>query len=169
MIPIRRILVPVDFSVPSDAAMRYGWTLAEQFGAAVDVLHVVGHAYLAAPGAEMYLPPPTAYLEDIDRQAREQLDALVAPEIRERFHVRLLLRHGDPYHEIVRHAADEGVDLIIMGTHGRGGLAHMLIGSVAEKVVRKAPCAVLTVHGIGPREEPLLQAAGRGLQTTGVA
>jgi nucleotide-binding universal stress UspA family protein len=85
----------------------------------------------------------------MERQARERLDRLFTPEDRERFHVATALRVGSPFVEVIRYARDHDVDLIVMGTHGRGAIAHMLLGSVAERVVRKAPCAVLTVRGKG--------------------
>ena len=84
--------------------------------------------------------------EDRMRQAQERLGALFTDEERRRFRVRTALRLGSPFVEIIRYARDEHADLIVMGTHGRGAIAHMLLGSVAERVVRKAACPVLTVR-----------------------
>jgi nucleotide-binding universal stress UspA family protein len=82
----------------------------------------------------------------MERQARERLEALLTPEERERHHATLALRSGSPFVEVVRYAREENVDIVVLGTHGRGAIAHMLLGSVAERVVRKAHCPVLTVR-----------------------
>jgi nucleotide-binding universal stress UspA family protein len=145
MITLKKILVSTDFSEPSDSAVKYARAFAEQFGAEVHVLHVVEDPFLYAPTSEAYVVPPHL-LEEIETAARERLDNVLPPADRERLHAQLVLRHGSPFVEIVRYARDADVDLIVMGTHGRGPIAHMLLGSVAEKVVRKAPCPVLTVR-----------------------
>jgi nucleotide-binding universal stress UspA family protein len=95
---------------------------------------------------EVYVAALPGVHEEMERQARERLDAVLPPDQRERYRAKAELRTGSPFVEIVRYARDEKIDLIIMGTHGRGPIAHMLLGSVAERVVRKAPCPVLTVR-----------------------
>jgi nucleotide-binding universal stress UspA family protein len=82
----------------------------------------------------------------MERQARERLEAAVAPDQRDELRLVTALRTGSAFVEIVRYAREEEIDLLVMGTHGRGAIAHMLLGSVAERVVRKAPCPVLTVR-----------------------
>jgi universal stress protein A len=145
MIELKRILVPTDFSKHSHNAMKYAAALAEKFQSEIYLLHVVQDLSLFLPdaisGTPPYLPPTEQMLaavrESLDRLAREQLDKLT---------VQRLVREGAPFYEIIACARENDVDLIIMGTHGRGLLAHVLMGSVAEKVVRKAPCPVLTVR-----------------------
>jgi universal stress protein A len=145
MIELRRILVPTDFSMHSQNAMRYAAALAEKFQSTIYLLHVVQDLALFLPdamsGTPPYMPPTEQMLaavrDSLDRLAREQLDKLPVEQ---------MVREGAPFYEIIACAKENDVDLIIMGTHGRELLAHMLMGSVAEKVVRKAPCPVLTVR-----------------------
>lgn len=140
MIALKSILLPTDFSDPSGTALTYARAFAETFGASLHLMHVIDEALFFAWEA-----PPLAR-EDIEASARNQLDKLLPGVDRERLDARLVLRTGSPFVEIVRYAREQRVDLIVMGTHGRGPIAHMLMGSVAEKVVRKAPCPVLTVR-----------------------
>jgi len=145
MIALKRILVATDFSEASEAAVRYGRALAEAFGASLDILHVMEDPFVYAPTSEGYLPPPQ-FFEEMDSSARERLEQVLPPADRAKLDARLVIKKGSPFVEIVRYAKNENSDLIVMGTHGRGPIAHMLMGSVAEKVVRKAPCPVLTVR-----------------------
>jgi nucleotide-binding universal stress UspA family protein len=145
MIALKRILVATDFSEASAAAVRYGRALAESFGASLDVLHVMEDPFLYAPTSEGFAPPQE-YFESLEQQTRENLEQTVAPADRAKLNARLVLKRGTPFVEIIRYAKSEAVDLIVLGTHGRGPIAHMLMGSVAERVVRKAPCPVLTVR-----------------------
>ena len=145
MIALKHILVPTDFSEASYSAMKYGRALAESFGSSLHVLHVIEDPVLYAPTSEGYVPYVDLQ-EEMEKSAREWLNKVLTDADRERFHARLVTKRGSPFVEIVRYAKGENVDLIVMGTHGRGPIAHMLLGSVAEKVVRKAPCPVLTVR-----------------------
>jgi nucleotide-binding universal stress UspA family protein len=145
MIQLKRILVPTDFSDASKNALRYAMAFAESFNAALDVVHVVVDPYVIPPGGEAYLPPPD-YPEQMERIARQHLDQWVPAEWRNGRQVTLECIPGAPFVEIVRYAREKNCDLIVMGTHGRGMIAHLLLGSVAERVVRKAPCPVLTVR-----------------------
>ena len=145
MIALNRILVPTDFSEPSAAAVKYGRALAEAFDASLHLLHVLEDPFIYAPTSEGYLPPPH-YFEEVDRAARERLSELLSAADREKFDAQLVTKKGSPFVEIIRYAKAHDIDLIVMGTHGRGPIAHMLLGSVAENVVRKAPCPVLTVR-----------------------
>lgn len=147
MISLKNILVATDFSEASDAALTYGRTLASTFGATLHVLHVVDSVYFSALGAEAYASMTPDLQERVDEAARTRLDLLLlnsdgsGPATRS-----ALLRSGTPAPAITQYARDESIDLIVMGTRGRGGVAHLLLGSVAERVVRTAPCPVLSVH-----------------------
>ncbi len=145
MIKLKRILVPTDFSEPSQSAMMYARAFAAEFDAALHILHVTEDPFVYAPVSEGFVPPPRFH-EEMEAAARSRLESLLTSDEREQFHARLMLRTGSPFVEIVRYAKAEEIDLIVMGTHGRGAIAHMLLGSVAERVVRKAPCPVLTVR-----------------------
>jgi nucleotide-binding universal stress UspA family protein len=145
MIDLHRILVPTDFSKPSQSALKYAAAFAEKFASEIYLLHVVQDLSLFLPdavsGAPPYLPPADQMITVV----RESLDKLAGEQFRG-VSVKCLVREGAPFYEILTCARENDVDLIIMGTHGRGIIAHMLMGSVAEKVVRKAPCPVLTVR-----------------------
>jgi nucleotide-binding universal stress UspA family protein len=146
MIDLRRILVPTDFSKHSHTALTYAASFAEKFGAEIHLLHVVQDFAVFFPdpiAAGSAAFPPTGQLTAAVRAA---LDRTVAEHKLQNLRVHAEAREGAPYHEIVAYAREHEIDLIIMGTHGRTGLAHLLLGSVAEKVVRRAPCPVLTVR-----------------------
>jgi nucleotide-binding universal stress UspA family protein len=134
----KKILVPVDFSEPSDAALLYGRNLAKAFGAQLHLLHVMENPFLRATfksTAAVELGMANRVAERISPEDRTTLHAVSAVRISD-----------DPYDEIIRYVENEQIDLIVMGTHGRGGVTHLLMGSVAEKVVRNARCPVLTVR-----------------------
>jgi nucleotide-binding universal stress UspA family protein len=141
----KRILVPVDFSEPSTRALMHAIAMAEQFGASLDVLHVVPNPYVDDP-AGLYLPVPVTYVNDLMNDARKRLDALLDSVDHQRLRARPIVKAGDPLRHVVEYARNESMDLIVLGTHGRSGVAHLLLGSVAERVVRTAPCPVLTVR-----------------------
>ena len=145
MTRITLILVPTDFSVTADAALDYAIGLAEKFGASIQLLHVLDDPFVfEGMSAEAYIAEApvlrTAMLED----ARERLRHRAAPrEDGVQVEREVLFGHGA--RTIAEYAAERHVDLIVMGTHGRTGLAHFMLGSVAERLVRTAPCPVLTV------------------------
>jgi nucleotide-binding universal stress UspA family protein len=141
MIDLKRILVPTDFSETSDAALRYGAELARRFSARLYLLHVPEH-----PGEAAEAEYPIGLFETMQNAAYDRLPHLLREEERRELRPECAMRLGTPWEEIVRHAEEHDIDLIVMGTHGREGLARVLLGSVAEKVVRKALCPVLTVH-----------------------
>jgi len=91
-------------------------------------------------------PPPAPTVEQMTRAVRDAFDRVVKENHLERYTIHREVREGTPFYEIVRFAQEQDIDLIVMGTHGHTGLAHMLLGSVTEKVVRRAPCPVLTVR-----------------------
>jgi universal stress protein A len=146
MIELRRILVPTDFSKFSKVALSYAAALAEKFAAELYLLHIVQDLAVFIPDMITVAPPPAPTVEQMTRAVHDAFDRLVKENHLERFKVHREVREGTPFSEIVRFAKEQRVDLIIMGTHGHTGLTHMLLGSVTEKVVRKAPCPVLTVR-----------------------
>lgn len=146
MIAIKTILVPTDFSDTSEVALNYGRALAEAFGSALHVLHVVQDPYAQPWAAEAYGFSLGGLVEQWKQQSSDRLKELLPDAEVDRLRVQRLVVVGHPFVEIIQYAKEHSVDLIVMGTHGRGAVAHMLLGSVAEKVVRKAPCPVLTVR-----------------------
>ena len=147
MITLKNILVATDFSEPSDAALIYGRALARSFSATLHVLHVVGNLSSAVYGAEGYVASVPEMQQEIEDSARKQLDNLLVDSDPRPMPVRRVLLTSDaPAKAIVDYAGEAHIDLIVTGTHGRGAMAHLLVGSVAERVVRTAPCPVLTVR-----------------------
>jgi nucleotide-binding universal stress UspA family protein len=140
---LRRILVPHDFSDTAQHALAYALDLAEKLGARVTIVH----AYEVVYGFPESVQLTTEMLSAVQSAARTALEALVARTQRPGVVVDAVLRQGPAWSEIDEVAKEAHVDLIVMGTHGRRGIARALLGSVAEKVVRTAPCPVLTVHG----------------------
>jgi nucleotide-binding universal stress UspA family protein len=145
---IKRIVVPVDFSQTSLRALDYAVQLSRRLDARLTVVHVVEpvHYPMAGDLVGLGLDLSTVYTE-IERAARTRLTKLAAKLEARRIVVRSLLTHGTPHYVIVESAKKLKADLIIMSTHGRTGLSHVLMGSVAERVVRLAECPVLTVPG----------------------
>ena len=147
MIVITKILVATDFGPASETALGYGRALAERFGAALHVLHVTENVYLMAASGYDYASVPPGLQEDIERAALKQTDALLTDEDRRMLHAKAVtVTHNTPAAAIVEYARANGVDLILLGTHGRGAFSHLFMGSVAERVVRTAPCPVLTLR-----------------------
>jgi universal stress protein A len=144
MIAIRNILVATDFSEPSGVAMAYGRDLARNHCARLHVLHAVEDAGLRASMDGGLLGDLQSQLE---AKARRDLDALIRDEDRTAHHaVGVVTRGVNTADTINAYARANSIDLIVTGTHGRGGIQHLLMGSVAERVVRTAPCPVLTVR-----------------------
>jgi len=142
-IEIRKILVPTDFSESARHALGYALSLAEEFHAEVTLLHVVEE--MAVGYASDLFPVPMAEVfHEISTYARKELATLAAAGREGGLTVKECLLQGKPAPEIVRVAAEESFDMIVLGTHGRGVLDHALFGSTTDRVVRKAPCPVLT-------------------------
>lgn len=140
---LKQILVPVDFSECSRKALRYALPFARVFGAGISLLHVVETAYVMGEfGAVDY----AAMAADLTTEAERQLCMLATEEIGASAAWKIAVRPGRPATEIVEAARELAADLIVIATHGRTGLQHVLLGSVAENVVRHAPCPVLTVR-----------------------
>jgi len=139
---VQRILVPVDFSEPSKKSLEYAYYFAQRFDAKIDVLHVwkpteyTGDAMVTLTRSEPELTLSTF----LRNHADQQLTAF----LKDMPHSNRMLESGDAAQVIAKVAREGGYDLIVMGTHGRTGFSHMMMGSVAEKVVRLAPCPVLT-------------------------
>jgi nucleotide-binding universal stress UspA family protein len=146
MLALKTVLVPTDFSDASESALRYGRAMAEAFSASLHVVHVMEDLLAHAWAAEVYVSSMPQLRDEIEKESRQRLETLLGEGDRSKFRAETALLAGNPFLEIIRYAKAHDVDLIVMGTHGRGPIAHMLLGSVAEKVVRKSPCPVLTVR-----------------------
>jgi nucleotide-binding universal stress UspA family protein len=145
MISLKTVLVPTDFSEASGSALTYGKAMAGAFGASLHLVHVMEDLMAHAWAAEVYVASMPQLRDEIEKESRQRLATVFTDEERRQYRVVTALLAGNPFLEIIRYAKAHDVDLIVMGTHGRGAIAHMLLGSVAEKVVRKSPCPVLTV------------------------
>ncbi len=163
---MKRILVPVDFSPPSLQALDYAIEFGRPFKAEFIILNVFDPIYPMA--GNMYAPVYSLDLvsQDLQRSAREHLARLGTQLQKRHLTVRTLLGVGAPYSVIVDTAKKLKADLIIMSTHGRTGLSHMFIGSVAERVVRSATCPVLTVRAEKPRRRSSVRRHGPSRRRT---
>ena len=145
---IRRVLCPTDFSETSQSALPAAVSVCERFEATLHLLYVLEDL----PGAPVlsfeHLPyaTPEKFYEESEKLARERLQRLFEESVPANHAGGIWVRRGHPYLEIVLAAKEEGFDLIVMSTHGHSGLRHALLGSVTERVIRKAPCPVLTVR-----------------------
>jgi nucleotide-binding universal stress UspA family protein len=130
-------------------ALRYAKALAQSFGASLHVLHVVQEPFAQPWAVEAYGFSLATLQDEWVREAKTRIETTLTAEERASYRAKLATRLGHPVVEILRYANEENVDLIVIGTHGRGPLGHMVMGSVAERIVRKATCPVLTVHHPG--------------------
>jgi nucleotide-binding universal stress UspA family protein len=149
MSPFSKILVPIDFSDHSTEALRVATAMADAFSGSLTLVNVFSPPIYPMPEGA-FVAMPAAYAEvvaAVNKQMEETAAALKRDHPSIAIDTRTL--EGVPFREIVGFARKHGFDLIVMGTHGRTGIKHALLGSVAEKVVRKAPCAVLTVRLAG--------------------
>jgi nucleotide-binding universal stress UspA family protein len=144
MINLKTILVPSDFSACSESAVRYGLELARRFDAHLHLLHVVQDPATQPWAAEGFALPLVETVEQWRKDARLRLAAAVP--LPDAARVTCVATVAEPTDEILRYASAHAVDLIVVGTHGRSGVSHFLLGSIAERVVRRAPCPVLTVR-----------------------
>jgi nucleotide-binding universal stress UspA family protein len=141
----KSILVPTDFSDVSAAALEYARMLRESLGCSLHLLYILEDPVSNLGLADGYEMPPD-FLKQVERSAHDRIQKLLTDVERANYEVKPSVREGSPFVEIVRYAREQHIDLIVMGTHGRGPIAHMLLGSVAEQVLRKAPCPVLVVR-----------------------
>jgi universal stress protein A len=140
---LMKVLVPTDFSNHSDRAIQWGASLAGKYAAQMLLLHVI------PPAVEEVSARGSASEEaimDLEAKVEARLYEIVSQELQESLPVGVKIAVGKPAEEILRVAHEEGVDLIVMGTHGHTGLTHVLLGSTAETVLRNAPCPVFTVR-----------------------
>lgn len=151
MIKLDRILVPTDFSEHSERAAVYARELAKRYGARVVCLHVSEiPADLLATNAYFMTGPSEQFIDQVREESKQSLDSFAEKHL-EGVPSETMFLEGRPFLEIVNYAREEPIDLIVIATHGRTGLKHVLFGSVAEKVIRQAPCPVLVVKE-GERE-----------------
>ena len=145
MVVLKNILVATDFSDPSGVALAYGRDFARNYGARLNVLHVVEDVTMRY-SAEVGFSNPSLQ-EDLEKSARRELESRITDEDRQQLQATATVETAVNIADaICRYAKDHAIDLIVTGTHGRGAVKHFLMGSVAERVVRSAPCPVLTVH-----------------------
>jgi nucleotide-binding universal stress UspA family protein len=140
---IKKILSPVDFSETSEAALRYAIDLASRLGAKIEVVHAFSPPSFALPDGAIIAQP--GYLAEVSNELQKSLDELVRRYSGRGVPLEGKLVEGIPASEITRLAEEDEASMIVMGTHGRTGLKHFLLGSVAERVVRTAKVPVLTV------------------------
>lgn len=146
MINIERILFPTDFSEHSKHAFRYALSFAKEYNAKLYMLHVIEDIqYLA--NAYMFDVPIMPSFADMEQNRLKEMQEFIDREVTDtKIEIEKVVKRGRPFIEIIQMARDEKIDLIVIATHGRGGLEHVFFGSVAEKVVRKAPCPVLSIR-----------------------
>jgi len=146
VVEIRKILAPTDFSAHAENAVRYACGLAERLGAELHLLHVLSAIIPTGPDP-LFAPVllPDSYHES-ELHARAALETLLDPSWGSPRSVAVAVRWESPVEGIVDYAREAAIDLVVIATHGRTGLSHVLLGSVAERIVREAPCPVLTIR-----------------------
>jgi len=149
MINLETILVPTDFSEFSKYALQYAIAFAQTFKARIIMIHITPEREMdVIRQASVHMQGEN--FEELVKQRkaedRKQLDEFIPPELKKGITVETIHRVGIPFMEIIKAAREKAVDLIVIATHGKSGLSHILFGSVAEKVVRKAPCPVLSIR-----------------------
>ena len=153
MLPLKKILCPTDLSEPSYEALKRASELALHFSAELTVVHVINPIHiLPTPGDPAYF---SSYERNMETSAARILDAAVRAMVSEGVKLHSMVVRGNPADEIAGIAAKEGVDIIVIATHGMTGWRHLVFGSVAEKVVRCAPCAVLTIKASNKKKKAI--------------
>lgn len=142
---ISKVLVPIDFSDYSKNALKYAVNFVELFKAELFLIYVVEPVIYPPDFSMGQIAIPSIDLE-MDKRAIDELNKLAEQEIPVEVKVKSIVKTGKPFIEIIETASEENIDLIIIATHGHTGMEHILFGSTAEKVVRKAPCPVLTIR-----------------------
>lgn len=145
---IHHVLVPMDFSPYAEQALDYAITLAQPLQARVTLVHVLQMPAVVNIDGNMW--PSSTFIDDLEAAVRRDLEAYLTRVTAAGLTGEYVIVQGIPFQEILATARARQVDLIVMGTHGRTGLAHVLLGSVAEKVVRLAPCPVLVARQPAP-------------------
>ncbi len=149
MISLKRILLPTDFSENSVHAQKYACALVEQFDAELHLLHVFQDIAGIIPDPVFGTPIGECIQQDSRETAEERLRAMLDAKWAEERHLVCATAQGTPFLEIVRYAKRSDIDMIVAATHGRTGLSRLLLGSTAEKLVRKTPCPVMLVRPTG--------------------
>jgi nucleotide-binding universal stress UspA family protein len=147
MIAIRQILVPTDFSEPADAALNYARALAEEFGSRLHIFHVVPEPYVYPWGTEVSTLPLADLMAQSEALSNTRLAELIPAAEAPKGGVTTSTAIGTPVDCILDYIKNSNIDLVVMGTHGRGPVGHLLLGSVAERIVRRSAVPVLTVKG----------------------
>ena len=142
---VQHILVPTDFSECADGALQYAIELAQKLQARLTLLHIIDTMPLGLVEDTAMLPP--SYWQELETGIEQSMEASLKRLDDVGLQGEPVIVHGAPFQSIIDTAKDKGADLIVMGTHGRTGLTHVLMGSVAEKVIRLAPCPVLVTRG----------------------
>jgi len=137
--------VPIDFSEHSKNALKYAIPFAQKFNASIDLIYVVEPTIYPADFSFGQIGFPNVE-EELRTRGSNELGNLMKKEIADKVVSRKIVRTGKPFYEINQYALEENISLIIIATHGHSGMEHILFGSTAEKVVRKAPCPVLVVR-----------------------
>jgi nucleotide-binding universal stress UspA family protein len=145
MIALKTILFPTDFSDFSLYALDYAASFARQYGAKLVLMHVVD-VFLTDPAYFAPYVPDRRMFVDFEKKSRERLEEIAKTKVPAGIPVEIVVKQGRAFVEIVREAREREVDLVVIATHGRTGLSHAMFGSTAEKVVRKAPCPVLSIR-----------------------
>jgi nucleotide-binding universal stress UspA family protein len=143
VIQIKRILVPTDFSESAQHALTYGVSFAREYEAELILIHVV-ETLTVGYASDLFPVPMAEVFDEISGHARTEIAKLAAAIRAKEIPVREMVVQGKPSAEITRIAREESVDIIVLGTHGKGMFDQALFGSTAERVIRKAPCPVLT-------------------------
>jgi nucleotide-binding universal stress UspA family protein len=155
---IRNILVPTDFSDAANEAWRYAQELARRFGSGLHLLHVIARPSVYESFATEMVAPTAAILERVEAGARQELVKLARGSGTLERRVVTAVETGKAVEHILSYASANKIDLIVMGTHGRGFVSHLILGRVAERVVQHSPVPVLTIHG---RHRPAARSRGR--------
>ena len=148
MSEIARILAPTDFSPHAEGALRYACGLAERLGSTLHLLHVLPDVVPVGPEPMLAPALPPEYYSETEAQSLDALTKAVDPSWGQPPSLEFAVRWGGAVEGIVAYAGDLDMDLIVIATHGRTGLSHVLLGSVAERIVREAPCPVLTIRSL---------------------
>jgi nucleotide-binding universal stress UspA family protein len=165
MSEIKRMLVPTDFSPASDIAFNYALDLAKRQGASLHLLHVIDDASFATAYPDGFYVELPGLREQLITESTRRLQDLAAQCAEANVVATVDVAVGRPARVTIDEAKARGTDLIVMGTHGRSGFAHLMLGSVAERVVRSAPCAVLTVRDTSRTADAIAAEAAARRQT----